>query len=130
MLYLIDTDRVIDALQGVQPIQQLIQSLLPDGIAISIITYSEVYEGIYGSRDPQKAEQGFQAFLQSIRILLITHRVARQAAETRNDLRSRRLQTNHRALDLFIASTALTYNLTLVTGNVKRFNDITGLTVL
>lgn len=52
MTYLLDTDIVIDHLTGQQQIRQLLGQWLPVGVAISIVTYSEIFEGIYGSREP------------------------------------------------------------------------------
>jgi hypothetical protein len=44
--YLVDTDWVVDYLAGVPEARTLIATLLPDGIAVSIVTYVEVYEGM------------------------------------------------------------------------------------
>ncbi len=59
MTYLIDTDWIADHLVGRQPAVDLINSLTPHGIAISIMTYAEIYEGIAFGRDPRRAEGVF-----------------------------------------------------------------------
>lgn len=46
MPYLVDTDWVIDHLANVPEAVRLLKSLAQDGIAISIITYMEVYQGV------------------------------------------------------------------------------------
>jgi len=129
MSYLIDTDWVIDHLTGVAGAHALISALASDGVAISIITFSEVYEGIYTSRDPERAEHSFQTFLRGVRVLGISREVARQNARIRGELRNSKHQITHRALDLFIAATALTHDLTLVTRNSDHFNDIPALRI-
>lgn len=35
---------------------EMIDGLLLNGLSISIVTYGEVYEGVYRSRDPDRAE--------------------------------------------------------------------------
>jgi tRNA(fMet)-specific endonuclease VapC len=66
---LIDTDWVIDALTGTADARALLTNLRPGGLAISVITYAEVYEGIFGSRDPRRAEEAFRAFLHGVDVL-------------------------------------------------------------
>ena len=53
MTFLVDTDWVIDYLGGQDRARDLFVRLLPDGVAISLITYIEVFEGIIGGRDPE-----------------------------------------------------------------------------
>ena len=126
MSYLIDTDWVIDFLLGDATARNLLTTL-PGDLAISIVTYSEVYEGILRSSDPLRDEQGFRAFLRQARILPITRAIAKRNATVRADLRSRGRTVRNRGLDLFIAATALTYDHTLVTRNMDDCKDISGL---
>ncbi|SRR5581483_1737604 len=129
MKYLIDSDLVADWLNGHQATIQLVAPLVPDGIALSILTYSEIYEGIYGGRDPRTEERVFQAFLRSVTVLPITRAVAKRRARIRRELRSRKLPVDNRALDIFIAATALEHRLTLLTRNRKDYQDIPDLTL-
>lgn len=48
--YLIDSDRVIPFLRGRTAALELIASLDPLGLAISVITYAEVFEGVESGR--------------------------------------------------------------------------------
>jgi tRNA(fMet)-specific endonuclease VapC len=130
MKYLIDTDLVVDWLNGHEPSVQLVAPLIADGVALSILTYSEIYEGIYGGRDPRAEERVFRAFLRSVSVLPIRRAVAKRRARIRRDLRSRNLPVDNRALDLFIAATALEHGLTLLTRNRKDYADIPGLALL
>jgi len=50
-------------------------------------------------------------------------------ARLRRDLRARKLPVAQRALDLFIAATALEHQLTLVTHNRGDYADVPGLTL-
>jgi predicted nucleic acid-binding protein len=51
MKYLVDSDWVIDYLAGRQQAITLLSSLAIEGLAISLITFGEIYEGIYYGRD-------------------------------------------------------------------------------
>lgn len=72
MSYLVDTDWVVDYLTGQKAADDLFTKLLPSGIAISIVSFSEIYEGIYGSHDPNLAEAAFRAFLRQVTVLGIS----------------------------------------------------------
>jgi predicted nucleic acid-binding protein len=45
------------------PVVTLLADLFEEGLAISIITFGEVYEGIYYGTDPQQNELIFRRFL-------------------------------------------------------------------
>lgn len=60
MKYLVDSDWVIDYLVGKQQAIVLLSTLAKEGIAVSLITLGEIYEGIYYGRDPQRSEEGFR----------------------------------------------------------------------
>ena len=47
MNYLVDTDWVINYLRGEQQTVHLLRNLYEEGLAISVITFSEIYEGIF-----------------------------------------------------------------------------------
>jgi len=58
-MYLVDSDWIINLLKGRLDAITLFRLLLGDGMAISIITFAEIYEGIYYGRDQTKHEQAF-----------------------------------------------------------------------
>ena len=124
MPYLIDSDWVIDHLDNVPEALELLDRLASDGIAISIISYIEAYQGVERSLDPDQAEVKFQAFVDSVLVLPISPAVAKRCARLREELRRRSRRVNSRALDLIIAATALEHDLILVTRNVEDFQDI------
>ncbi len=124
MPYLIDSNWVIPYLDGDPTALQLLQQLAPDGIAISIITYLEIYHGVLRAPDPAQAEAQIQAFLDTAPLLPLTLAVARRCAGLRETLRTQGKQIQRRAFDLVIAATALEHGLTLVTRNPNDFKDI------
>ena len=124
MTYLLDTDWVVDHLAGRSEAVDLVATLAPDGIAISIITYVEVFEGILGGRDPRQAERVLRQFLEGVDVIGISRTVARRAAAIRVGLRRRRVPIDHRAMDLLIAATAVEHDLTLVSRNTRDYGDI------
>ena len=48
--YLVDTDWIIHYLSGVESIVEKLQALQKEGLAVSIISLAELYEGIYSER--------------------------------------------------------------------------------
>jgi predicted nucleic acid-binding protein len=124
MPYLIDSHLVIDHLADVPEASQLLSKLAADGIAISIITYMEVFQGVTRSPQPAEAHAKFRAFTKSIPTLPLSIAVAERCARLRETLRTQNKRVNSRALDLIIAATALEYGRTLVTKNTDDFKDI------
>jgi tRNA(fMet)-specific endonuclease VapC len=127
MPYLLDSNWVIDYLGGDQAALNLIDSLVPQGIGISIITYLELYQGVIRQPSPQQSEAQLQAFLAQIPVFPLTLAVARRCARLREDLKKRGKRVSSRALDLIIAATAVEHGLTLVTKNRADFQDIPNL---
>lgn len=127
MMYLIDTDWVIDYLKGRRAAIELLTSLAPSGIAISLITYGEIYEGIYYGHNPQRHEQIFQAFLQLTPILLLNTSILRRFASIRGYLRASGQLIGD--ADLLIAATALVHHCTLVTQNTRHFSRVPDLQI-
>lgn len=128
MKYLVDTDCVVDYLKGRPNAQELLDKLFHDGLAISIITYGEVYEGIYFGLDPKKNEQIFRNFLRGVTVLGISRPVAKRFALIRGNLRQKGQLIGQP--DILIAATALEHNLTLLTRNAKDYQRIPDLKTL
>lgn len=125
MTHLIDSDYVVDWLKGRSDAVQLLTGLRRGGLAISDITFGEVYEGIYSGRDPVTAERGFRQFLRLATVVPTNRTIMRRFARLRGELRARGLLIGD--LDLLIAATALAHDLTLVTRNRRHFARIPGL---
>lgn len=122
MRYLVDSDWVILALRGNQNAQNLLNSLAPDGLAISLITYGEVYEGIYFGQNRRASEAGFHQFLRGVDVLGLNRQIMRRFAQVRGDLR--RTGQIIGDPDILIAATALYHNLVSVTRNKSHFQRI------
>ena len=124
MPYLIDSHVVIDHLADVPEASALLSRFAADGIVMSVITYMEVFQGVTWSPHPDEAHAKFRTFAKSIPILPLSIAVAERCARLRETLRTKTKRVNSRALDLIIAATALEYDLTLITENIKDFDDI------
>jgi tRNA(fMet)-specific endonuclease VapC len=129
MPYLVDSNVVIDHLMDVPEASAILESLTAKGLAISIVTYMEAFQGIERSPDVAQAREKFQAFTDGVLILPLSFAVAERCARLRETLRIQKKRVNSRALDLIIAATALEYGLTLLTKNTEDFTDIPDLTL-
>lgn len=105
---------------------ELLRSLAPDGIAVSIITYMESVQGTLRT-PPTYTPERFQAFFDTVPILPLSAGVAERCARIRENLGQQGRRVRPRALDLIIAATALEHNLILVTRNEADYRDIPGL---
>ena len=130
MTYLADATWVIDFLADQPAAVALHPTLVRDGLALSVITYTELWEGVlFTRRDRNAAERGLREFLRAVTILPYSRRVARRAAQLRGEMRHRGQRIEHRALDILIAGPALAYDLTVVTSDAD-FDGIPGLILL
>lgn len=127
MKFLMDTDWIIHYLNGKQIYVEKVKNLKPDGLGISIISFCEIFEGIFGSKEPQKHETGFKEFLSGVTVIELNEDVCKKFGELRNELRKKGELIAD--FDLLIASTALVQNLVLLTGNVKHYERIKGLKI-
>lgn len=122
MKYLVDTDWVVAYLKAQPPAHQVLPSLVQDGLGISLITYGEIYEGIYYGRNAQRHEQGFLNFLRGVAVLPPNRTIMERFAQIRGDLRAQGQIIGD--FDILIGATTLYHNLTLITSNVRHFNRI------
>ena len=123
--YLIDTDWVIHYLHAHPGIVTRLDELQPQGLALSIISLAELYEGVYYSRDPEGDEQDLNNFLRGVTVLGLDTDIAKIFGRERGRLRA--AGTLIGDLDLLIGATALHHNLTLLTNNRSHFERIDGL---
>lgn len=129
MKYLIDTNWVIDCLKGKRSVvEMLLQFAAEAKLAISIITYGEVYEGAYYSSNPESHLQGFEDFLEEKEVLGLDIETMERFAILRGALRREGAPLGD--FDLLIAATALRHGLTLATRNREHFRRIEGLDLL
>ena len=85
--YLVDSDRVIPFLRGRAAALELIASLDPLGLAISVITYAEVSEGVDSGRAGERQSAGWREFLKFVDVIPVDRAVADRFAAIRAELR-------------------------------------------
>jgi len=124
MRSLIDTDWVIHYLNNHPPIVQRLGELQSEGLALSIISLAELYEGIYYSSDPDGNERALNDFLRGVTVIGIDEETCKIFGRERGRLRAEGKRVGDP--DLFIASTALQHNLILLTNNRRHFEMIAG----
>jgi len=108
----------------VQAANQLLEDLAPEGIAISIITYMEAYQGVNRNPHSQTVQKQFQAFLETVPVLPFSLSVAQRCALLRERLKQEGKRVKARALDVMNAAIALEHHLELVTRNREDYEDI------
>jgi predicted nucleic acid-binding protein len=96
-------------------------------IALSVITVEEIYFGLAWKPNP-RIRSWFDAFLDRYsEVLPITPEIAKGSAQMRGRLQSKGYSRSQ--ADMLIAATAQHHQLTLVTRNVRDFDDC-GLAIL
>jgi predicted nucleic acid-binding protein len=123
--YLVDTDWLIDAIVGVPAARVLLNRLSGDGVAVSMVSLGELFEGVHLSPDPAEHLRSLKGFLTGYTILNLSEAIMEEFGRIRADLRRHGMLIPD--LDLLIAATALHHNLSLVTRNVRHFIRIPGL---
>jgi len=114
--YLLDTNFIIDAINGKHGCPETLDRLVGEGILLACcsINITEVYMGM---RPHERAKT--ESFLRSLEFYPVTWELARYAGELYNQWR-----TEGRTLslpDVTIAAVCLRHNLTLMTDNRKDF---------
>ena len=84
--YLIDTDWIVDVLHGQEAATQTLLVLASSGLALSMMTYGELYEGAYYARDPESALAGLRDFLEGKEVLPLTLAIMERFAIVRGAL--------------------------------------------
>ena len=81
----------------------------------------------YYSRDAEEDERGLQAFLHGVTLVSLDEETAKIFGRQRGKLRAGGLLI--RDSDIWIAATALQYNLTLLTNNRRHFERVEDLRI-
>ncbi len=123
--YLVDTDWVVFYLRGREPYVYSLQGLRKEGLAVSIISIAELYEGVFRAESRQAREEGLARFLTGVVIADLNIGVARVFGQLRAELRQQGLTVAD--LDLLIGSTALYYDFVLLTNNRRHYEKIPGI---
>jgi tRNA(fMet)-specific endonuclease VapC len=123
--FLVDTDWVIEYLRGTPAMVTRLTELQPQGLALSIISLAELYEGVFYSRDPEGDAQDLADFLRGVTVLGIDTDIAQRFGRERGRLRKAGMMIGD--FDLLIGVTAVHHTLTLLTNNRSHFERIGGL---
>jgi tRNA(fMet)-specific endonuclease VapC len=125
--YLVDSDVLIDGLSGRSAALDVLARLRLQGLAVSIVSYGEVFEGAFKAPDPLARLAQFRTFLADFALVPLSDPVMETFARLRAELRSNGQLISD--LDTLIAATALHHNLTIVTRNLRHFERIPELTI-
>jgi tRNA(fMet)-specific endonuclease VapC len=126
--YLLDTDWAIDFLNGRQEVIEKIRELRESGLALSLISLAELYEGVSYSRDPVESGQKLADFLSGVEIVALEDGICRTFGRERGRLRKERILIGD--FDLLIGATCLYHDLTLLTNNTRHFGRIHNLRIV
>jgi tRNA(fMet)-specific endonuclease VapC len=125
--YLVDTDWVIHYLNGRSNVVHQLQQFSREGLALSVVSVAELWEGVYYSRDPARSERALGDFLRGVRLVGIDDGIAKVFGMERGRLRAAHKTVGD--LDLLIGATALHLDLVLLTNNRRHFELIEGLRI-
>jgi tRNA(fMet)-specific endonuclease VapC len=95
------------------------------GLAVSAVVVAELYSWVFRAKTRPDRLQGLESLLSELHFLSVDLQVARKFGEVRALLLDQGQPTPE--IDLLIASTALAYDLTMITHNVSDFARIPGL---
>jgi len=125
---LLDTNIVSAFIRGDASVAKNARKYLQEHkrFTLSIITYYELMRGIKAI-DSDKKSIMFQDFIRECSLIELDHFIAEKAAEIYDSLR-RKGQLIEDA-DILIAATALVHDLIMVTGNIRHFERIPGLSM-
>ncbi len=124
---LVDTDWIIHYLNGQPEIVSKLQELQGRGVAVSLVSLAELYEGTYYSHDPEAREGDLNDFLAGVSIIEIDKETCKIFGRERGRLRAKKKTVAD--FDLLIGATALQHNMTLLTNNRRHFHMVEGLRI-
>lgn len=123
--YLVDTDWLIDAITGVPAARAVLDRLSGDGLAVSLVSLGELFEGAHRSPDPARHLASLKGFLTGYTMLTLSEPIMEVFAASRARLRRSGLLIPD--FDLLIAATAIHHDLTLLTRNLRHFARLSDL---
>jgi tRNA(fMet)-specific endonuclease VapC len=124
-MFLLDTDIVIYALKGRTEVLANLRIHYHEPMFLSTITMMELYYGAYTSRNVDANLARLKTIETSYPLLAPGAEVVEAFGRTKASFETRGARLAD--LDLIIAITALSRNLTLITSNQKHFQRIPGL---
>lgn len=126
--YLLDTGWIIRHLRGVAAYSNRLVVLRPEGLAVSVISVAELFEGVVLARDTKRAEQAVSDFLSEVTILPVSTDVCRAFGVLSASLRGKGQHPGD--FDVLIAATAKHHDLTILTTDADDFSRFEELRVI
>lgn len=127
MSYLLDTDWLLDVIAHRPFALNTVAALQEEGLAVSIVSHGELFEGVFDYPDTDARLERTYAFLTQFETLLLTDPIMEVFGRIRSDLRRRGQLIPD--LDLLIAATAVHHDLILLTRNVRHFARVPELAI-
>lgn len=130
-MYLIDTDVVIDLLNGRDPATEFFATELAEArVSISTVTVGELYAGVDPNDYPERSLARIEHFLlvSAFEVIPLTAESARMAGLLSGSLTS--VGTKTGLLDLFNAAIALEFGFVVVTRNVRHYGRVPNLKIV
>ena len=122
MVYLVDTDVIIDGLNQRSAAIELLDRIAAVGLAISVVSLGELFEGGYTQRDPVAFFAKLQQFLSGYQTLRVDQDVMHVFAQERARLRREGRMISD--FDLVIGAIAIVHSLRLVSRNRRHFQRL------
>ena len=127
-MYVLDANVVLDYFRERGKVAANLLAIPPGEIALPAIAAYEIWVGVIGSQNPSRRRAQFEQFLAVVPVLEFDAATGRKAAELRHAMERKGEAIG--PLDTLIAGTALAYDASLVTRNVREFARVPGLNVV
>lgn len=125
MKYLLDTNICIYLMKGDKDVSESIDKVERNLVFISFITLSELYYGAYKSVRQQENLNAVALLASNIQVIESNTEIAEVFGKIKAGLIKRGRIIDD--ADIFIAAAAMTNELSLVTNNIKHFENIPGI---
>jgi predicted nucleic acid-binding protein len=122
-MYLLDTDICIEFLRNNKKVVGLIRGFKE--LHISAVTLSELFFGIYNSNNEKKHKAKIADFLSNVSLLETNFSISNNFGKIKTSLKNKGFLAGD--FDMMNAAFALTYDMTLVTRNIRHFKNIDGI---
>ena len=126
--FLLDTDWVIDHFNGIAAITRRLEELRPAGLALSVISLAELYEGVHYARDPAESRRVLSRFTAAVTVVPVDDEVCDIFGRERGKLRQQGRTVGD--FDLLIVATGIRHDLTICTNNRRHFEMVDGVRLI
>src|SRR5712692_397633 len=127
MPYLLDADFAIKAMSAHPQSSTTLRRLASGQIAVSIVTVAEIFEGAFKSSNPRARLDLYRQFLAPFRVVTLNEPIVELFAELRANLRRRGDIIPD--FDILVAATALNYDYTVLTFDLRHYRRIPDLKI-